>query len=414
MQASEHGAVVRYRLLETVRQYAREQLRASGEAPLFTARHRIWFLQQLEQARGGLRTPDSAERLDRLEREIDNLRAALTSPGQGPEDKEEILRLAEPLTQFCLLRGYQAEGRQWLTAALEYFGAPSVRAGALNAAGTLANEQGDYPAAAALYAEGLALYAELDDTRGMARLSINLGTVSKFQGNLEEARSRYETGLELARKLEDTTLLALALNNLGSVAIDLGDNLRAAAVLEESLVLKRAAGVPDSLIITLINLGEVARALGEFDRAADLGAEALALATTINAWRHIAHAHYNLGLVARARGDLARAGSAFREGLRIEHELGNRRQIAGILEGLAGLAAARSENGYAARLFGVAEALREQLGAPLPPADRPSHDHDTALVRARLGLKGAGTEWAAGRSLSLETALDEALNAVDC
>jgi predicted ATPase/DNA-binding SARP family transcriptional activator len=413
VQTAEAGGLVRYRLLETVRLYAQEQLRESGEALVVARRHRRWFLRQLEQARGGLRTADRAEWLDRLEGEIDNLRLALTSSGQGFEDTEEILRVAEPLTQFCLLRGYQAESRRWLASALEYHGAPANRAAALNAAGTLANEQGDYAAATTLYAEGLALYAELNDLRGMARLSINLGSVSGFQGNLEEARIRYEAGLQLARKLEDDTLLGLALNNLGSVAIDLGDIARAADVLEESLALKRRTGAQDGMIVTLINLGEVARALGDLDRAAALGEEALALAGTLGARRHTAHAQYNLGLVAGARGRLDQAEAAFLESLRIEQEVGNMRQIAGILEGLAAVATERGDYRFAGRFFGAAESLREQLGAPIPPTDRSRHEHATALVRAQLGPKSATAEWTAGRSLPIETAIKEALNAVD-
>ncbi|HEY8286307.1 MAG TPA: tetratricopeptide repeat protein, partial [Chloroflexota bacterium] len=281
-------AAARYRLLETVRQYAREQLRESGEALPLKKRHRRRFLEQLEQGRGGPRATDRASWLDRLEADIDNLRVALSGSVSEPAEREEVLRLAEPLAHFCLLRGYQGEGRQWLAAALVQPGASATRAGALNAAGTLANEQGDYSAAAARYSESLALYRELDDARGMARVLINLGTVSKFQGDLAQARARYETGLEIVRKLEDTPLLALVLNNLGSVAIDLGDNKRAAAVLEESLALKRQAGTPDGIIVTLINLGELARALGDLDRAASLGEEALALAGSINARRHTA------------------------------------------------------------------------------------------------------------------------------
>jgi predicted ATPase/DNA-binding SARP family transcriptional activator len=413
VQITGEGAFARYRLLETVRRYALEQLRESGEIPVLERRHRRWFLAQLEQARGGLRTADRAEWLDRLEGEIDNLRLALTSSTQEFEAKEEILRIAEPLTQFCLLRGYQAESRQWLAAALTYHGAPADRAAALNAAGTLANEQGDYAAATTLYAEGLALYTELGDLRGMARLSINLGSVSGFQGNMAEAQTRYEAGLALARKLEDDALLGLALNNLGSVALNLGDNARAADVLAESLTLKRRAGAPDGIIVTLINLGEVARALGDLDRAAALGEEALALAGPLGARRHTAHAQYNLGLVARARGRLDQAETAFHESLRIEQEVGNMRQIAGILEGLAAVATDRGEDRYAGRFFGAAESLREQLGAPLPPADRSIYDHDTALVRARLGPKGARAAWTAGRSLPIEMAIKEALNAID-
>src|SRR6185437_5635730 len=181
VQTTDQGATARYRLLETVRQYAREQLRASGETILLEKRHRRWFLGQLARGRDGSRPADRTAWLDRLEDDIGNLRVALAGNLSEPDEREEILRLAEPLAHFCLLRGYQAEGRQWLAAALTHQGAPATRAGALNAAGTLANEQGDYPAASLLYGESLALYRGLDDARGMARVFINLGTVSKFQ-----------------------------------------------------------------------------------------------------------------------------------------------------------------------------------------------------------------------------------------
>ncbi|MGH2412043.1 MAG: ATP-binding protein, partial [Chloroflexota bacterium] len=194
---AEQGVAARYRLLETVRQYAREQLRASGEVIPVEKRHRRWFLELLARGRGGPGAEDRVRWLDRLEGDIDNLRVALSGSMMEPDDREELLRLAEPLAHFCLFRGYQVEGRQWLAAALAHHGAPATRAGALNAAGTLANEQGDYPAASILYGESLALYRERDDARGMARVFINLGTVSKFQGDLEQARAWYEAGLEL-------------------------------------------------------------------------------------------------------------------------------------------------------------------------------------------------------------------------
>jgi non-specific serine/threonine protein kinase len=408
----EQGMGLRYRLLETVRQYAREKLHASGEAGTLQKRHRRWFLKQVERARAGMRTPERATWLNRLEDDIDNLRAALAGSGTEPDDAEEVLGVAEPLAHFCLLRGYQSEGRQWLAAALTQPGTPATRAGALNAAGTLANEQGEYDVASALYAESLALYGELGDAQGKARLFINLGTVSKFQGDLEQARARYEAGLEIVRTFEDTTLLALVLNNLGSVAIDLGDNARAAAVLEESLALKRRAGNPDGLIVTLINLGEVARALGDLDRAISLGEEALSLACGINARRHTAHAYYNLALAARARGTYDHAATSFQASLRIEQELGNKRQIASILEGVAALATIWGEIQTAGQLFGAAELLREQLGAPMPPADRPTYDQDTATVRTLLGSEGAAV-WAAGRALPLEAAIGAALDVLD-
>jgi len=404
VQTIEQGRTTRYRLLETVRQYAREQLLTHDEAAIFLERHRSWFLRLLARAGEGMRTAERGTWLDRLDDDLDNLRLALTSSMARADQREAILGLAEPLCRFCLERGYQEEGHRWLVLALAdgCGGATAARAHALNAAGTLANERGEHRQAMALYAEGLALFRALGDRRGSARVLINQGTLLKFQGEREQARTLYEAGHAIVQELDDRPLLALALNNLGTLAIEQGDHTRATAALEQSLLLKRQVGNQDSIVHALINLGEVARWLGDSARATSLFEEALARAGAVGARAYVALVHYNLGLVARAQGDHRGAAAEFQQSVILEHELGNRRQIAANLEGLAGLAVARKQRERAGRLFGAAGALRQRIDTPLTPADRIQHGRDRDLLHAGVDEAVVSAAWSAGEALTLD------------
>ena len=407
----EEGGRPRYGLLETTRQYAHDRLTDSGEREEVRMRHRIWYLDQLLQAGAAARTAAGGSWLDRLERDLDNVRSAVTASCEQPDGRAALLLRAESIAHLCLVRGHLAEGKRWLLAALvEGDGDPSQgRALALSAAGTLASELGDYKQSMALYEESCALYAAQGDDRGVARVLINEGNVMKYQGEPDRARALYEAGCQRARSEGDPVLLATGLNNLGTLAIELGDTIRATAVLEESLALKRQSGSPSGVIQVLVNLGEVARARHDLPRAISRYEEALALACSLGDRLHSALLHYNLGLVASAQGEGARAAVEFREGLRGERELGNRRQVAANLEGLAGVAADRGQADQAGLLLGAAERLREEIGAPVPEADRAGHDWDLTRVRSALAEAGTGNVWSRGRAMALDTVIEAAL-----
>lgn len=401
----------RYVLLETTRQYAYEHLSDSGEGEAVRTRHSAWYLDQLVQAGSAARTVAGGDWLDRLERDIDNLRAAVAASCEHPEGRAALLLRAEPIAHLCLVRGHLAEGRRWLLAALAGSDgdASEARALALNAAGTLANELGDYQQSMALYEEGRALYAARGDRRGVARVLLNQGNVTKYQGDHDRARALYEASCLHARAQGDIVLLAIGLNNLGTLAIEVGDTTMATTVLEESLALKRQSGSPRGVIQVLVNLGEIARACHDLPLAISRYEEALALAEPLGDLLHIALLHYNLGLVASAQGEGMRAAAEFRQGLRGEQELGNRRQVAANLEGLAGVAAACGRPDQAGLLLGAAEHLREQIGAPVPEADRAVHERDLARVRSALTESGSAAMWSRGRALALDAAIAAAL-----
>ena len=218
-----------FTMLETIREYAFERLEASGEARLLRQCHAGYFMSMAERAAPELRAgPQQVMWLDRLEREYDNLRAALTwSLEQG--EAETALRLSAALWRFWYWHSHLSEGCRWMTAALSaarYLPQLAlVRVRALKGAGSLASALGDYVQAASLLEEGLALCRELGQPgRAItARILNTLGTVTFNQANYRRARTLYEESLALQRELGDEVGIAHALNNLGTVVSYQGD-----------------------------------------------------------------------------------------------------------------------------------------------------------------------------------------------
>jgi predicted ATPase/DNA-binding SARP family transcriptional activator len=449
----EQGEQPRYRLLETVRQYGRERLLEAGEEAAVRGRHRDWCLALAEQ--GAL--PGESERAwyDRLEREHDNLRAALAwskVQGQG----EVGLRLGGALPWFWERRGYWTEGREQLAGLLALPGAQArtaVRAEALYGAGWLAHDQGEYGPAQALIEEGLAIFRELGDKGGIATSLGGLGKVAHHQGDYGAARALYEECLTIQRELGNkggnvltrTGLggvaraqgdygaaraifeealaihrergnksdIAWSLSFLGNVASDQRNYEEAWALFEESLAIHREAGDKCGIAWLLNRLGRVALSQGNYEAARALLEESLAIHRELGSKWGIAWSLCFLGTFALSQGDYGAARALLEESLAIFRELGSKWGIASILEGLAALAVAQAQSERAARLFGAEEGLREAMGAPLPPADRAEHDRSVAAVRTALGEEGFAAAWAEGQRMELEQAIACALEA-DC
>ena len=234
----------RYRLLETVRQYARERLVESGGAEAIRARHRDYFVALAEEADNKLLGAEQADALRRLEDEHDNLRLALEwSHEEAPA--QEDLRLCGAMHRFWFTRGYVAEGRQWCARILAK-GVPAEPtleyARVVNAAGSLAWHQTDFRAARPLLEQGLALSRGLDDRLGLARSLNNLGSLAFEQGDYPAAQTLYEESLALWRELGDRRGEAGLLGNLALVAWERGDLVAARTLAQESLTLITRSG----------------------------------------------------------------------------------------------------------------------------------------------------------------------------
>ena len=404
---------MRFALLETVREYAYAHLVAADEALLLHERHRAWYIGEVEKARAGWLTPERDRWLDRLATDLDNLRAALAWSAGRPGDGAATLQLAGGLAPFWLARGYLSEGRHWLEMAMATgVDAPAaLRAQALSGLGSLANEQGDSRQALACFQESVMLFRVAGDASSSARALNNQGTAAKHLGDFTQALALYEEANGLFQVLGDRQTRSIVLNNLGSLYLELGEPCRAVSLLEEALIVKRELGNVQGVLAILNNLGEAARLLGDSARAGALYAEQLSLAERLGDKAHLAVGRYNLGLIAHEQGEMDRAARLFAESLTIERELGNKRHIAQTLEALAAVAVARGEGDRALRLLGAAAAMREGIGAPVPPVDRTLHDRNLDAARALLGPR-ASAAWDAGRQLGLEASIAEALGTV--
>src|SRR5208282_1687155 len=226
----QEDAQTRYRLLETVRQYARDRLEDTGGSAAVRVRHRDYYLALAEEADPKLKGAEQAEWLRRLEEEHENLRVGLAW-SLAEKETGGGLRRCGALQRFWWTRGHLSEGRQWCTRVLGKAGAEErtrERATVLNAAGVLAFYQGDYPAARALEEESLAIRRELGDRSGIAGSLGNLGNVASGQGDYPAARALYEGSLAIRRELGDRIGIFYALEGLAAVVASLRDSLRAA------------------------------------------------------------------------------------------------------------------------------------------------------------------------------------------
>jgi predicted ATPase/transcriptional regulator with XRE-family HTH domain len=321
-QADEEPRVL---MLETMREYAWEQLEACGEVGTVCRQHAAHFLALAEGAEPQLTGAEQAAWLEQLEREHANIRAALVWAQQSGA-VELGLRLAGALWRFWEARGYLSEGLGWLEELLARAGstgaAAAVRAKALHGAGMLAYRQGQYERARALAEQGLSLCRELGDKAGIAAALHSLGNVAIDQCDYERAVAWHEESLAIKRALGDRIGVSAVLNNLGNVALFQGDYERARALHEESLVIKRALRDRRGIAFSLTNLAIVARYRGDYRHSSTLSEESLALFRELGDTWGVALPLDNLGEVARDLGDFGRAAALHEECVAVRREVG--------------------------------------------------------------------------------------------
>jgi predicted ATPase/DNA-binding CsgD family transcriptional regulator len=397
------GGEPRVAMLETIREYALEQLAASEEADEIQTAHTVYYLALAEEAEPELNGAEQRAWLKRLEAEHSNLRAVLQwSLERG--DRETALRLGGVLWRFWLSQGHLSEGRRWLEDALAGGGSASAstRARALNGAGTLAHYQGDYGRAAELCGESLQLSRRLEDKRGIASALNGLALVARSGGRYAAARGMYEEAREIFRELGDEWGVAHSFHYEGISVWQQGKHAEARPLLEESLKLYRELGNRQG-IAGVLHLLRVAQ--DDPAKARALCEESLNICREIGDKRGMARGLIGLGEVALGEGDHATARAAYEESIAMFRELGDRWFLAVSLDGLAGVISAEGRPAGAARLLGTAEVLFESIGASLPPYCRPAHERTLAAVRSRLDRENLAAAWAEGRSMTPEQAI---------
>ncbi|HYW88015.1 MAG TPA: AAA family ATPase, partial [Chloroflexota bacterium] len=334
----------RFRLLETVREFALEQLEAGAEAGLVHQRHAAYYLALAEAAEPHVAGPARRSWLERLDREHDNVRAALAW-SQAAGQAETAIQLAGALGWFWFFQGYMSEGRGWLRAALSLTTEvahpgehATAIARALGVAGRLAHVQGDEAAARPLLENAAAHYGQLGDVRGLGYALTDLGQVATLEGNLEEASRLATESVALLRRTTDRWGLALALQDWAAVLLRQPTPERyaqAQVVYEEELAIFGELGDDWGRGLPLLGLGRVALGQGDFPEAQRLLDDARAIFESVADRRLLGFVLNRLGDLARIQHDFATAAAVYRENLEIWRSLAQPLGMAASLEGVA-------------------------------------------------------------------------------
>ena len=374
---AEQESETRYRLLEAVRQYGWEKLKESGEEGQLREQHARYYLALAEEAEPELKAEGQVAWLERLEREHDNLRVAMQLLlGQG--ESEEASRLGWALWLFWGIRGYYDEGRRSMEQALSVEGSvampASARAKALYVEGMMENYQGNHLSAEVLLEESVSLFRELDDKLGTAYALSNAGFAALGQGQPQKAITLTEEAVDLFLEVDEKWGAAIELGFLAVAWRDQGDHERAKRLAERGLTLSREVGERQAISVALNTLATLAQAERDHERAREL----------------------------------------FKEGLTVSAELGNESDVVHCLEGLASIAGTEGSFVRAARVWGAAEALLEEIevGVHTYVPDRCLQQSQVATAYARLDEEAFEAAWAEGRMMTSEQAIQYALEQV--
>ena len=405
----------RFWMLETIREYALERLGDSGEKAAVRNAHASFFLALAEAAEPQLRGSRQAQWLQRLDTEHDNVRAALAWTAQGGT-VEAGLRLGAALWRFWQIRGYLAEGREFLQRLLELAEPPRSTAAWANAwacVGRLAWAQGDFQVARELFEQSLWVHRQLGDQPGVAFSLTNLGMVAHEQGDYGAAVSLLGEGAAGFRRAGDAWGESMSLRYLGVSVQALGDHALARSSLEECLRLARQVGDLRIIAGGLVAIGLLAREQGDLVLARSRFAEALAINRDLgDAWG-IPTALANLGAVALAQGDTGAARAYLEEAFAIRGAAGDQAGMAASLEHLASLTAMEGRPAQAVRIYGAAAALRETIGARPAPVERAEVQQRLGGLRVALGQERTAQAWAQGQAMPLEETVAHALDRAD-
>ena len=368
----ERGGATRYRMLETIRRYALDRRRETGEEATWRVRHFAWILALAEESWKELVGPQQRIWIDRMSRELDNVRTAL----QWAIDEQvaDAFRIAPNLALWWVRRASLSEARQWFTrllGAIPHDRAPHDRARALSALGNMAKYQCDYEDAERMFRESLTLYREVGDVPRSVAVQALLGSLDAARGRYADAEPLLVECATLVRTLGDAQRLAGILRDLGIVARVRGDAEKSASLIEESLALARGAG--DSILMSDV-------------------------------------------LVIRGRvecgdGNLESAETSLIEGLALAGDPADPNDAANALEGFAELAVAKHAPKRAATILGAAARLREEIGMPISWVhEEREHERLVAATREALGGEAFDGAWHEGGTMSQDEAVRYALD----
>jgi predicted ATPase len=420
----ESDSEVRYRLLETIRQYARERLLEAGGSDKVRERHLDYYLKFARRAEPELRGPYQVEWLDRLEKEVDNIRAALE--WAMDVNIEASLQIAGSLLWFWHIRGRKTEGIDWLGRALSKDAQgrndglisstqPLTRGKVLNALGSLMVMHGSPERGCEYSEESLRLHQGLGlaGRKGAAHALWNLAQGAAHQEDFERAKALTEQSIALFQELGDKFGIAQCLDNLGSFPLVRSDYAKAKAIWEEDLTLRRELGDKDGAAWILSCLGELAFWQGDHERALSLYTESQkAFREVGNKWA-VSMALSGVGSVVLAQGETERAAKLYEEALAFGQDMGDQNAIAGRRYDLARVAWSQGNYEQSARLYEETLAyLRRELNNKGAIAGTLFELGEVAWAQGNLELatKRYEESLAVGREINGQFTIASALN----
>jgi len=444
----------RYRMLETIRQYAREKLAESGESDVVCGQHLDFFLSIALRFEREVHGPEVFSWMKRVDVEHDNLREAMNWAGESGQSQLG-LRLGFALHYYWLTHGYWSLGRESLERLLarpEAAEHNKARADALSLAGDLATQQGDLKAARTFLEESKAIGQALGDAGKLSlgwacallgqswtwtlhdtaraqheldesiillrevgetwRFGVALtmrGTLAENQGDWIHAREWHNESLMILRNIGDTWTAALPTIGLGRIFYHLGEYANAATNFQQGLEIFRTTEAKFLVPELLGYLGEIAVLQGDDEQAATYFNERLSMARELMNKAGIAHALCDLGIALGHLGNYARAMALLREALKLSQEIGNMYVTATCLTGLASIPQPLRR---AAQMLAVARAAFERSGEFINPLYRVEHDRAENKIREGLNAQDFSKLLEESRAMTIEQAVALALEEI--
>ncbi|MEZ4736315.1 MAG: LuxR C-terminal-related transcriptional regulator [Caldilineaceae bacterium] len=396
----------RVTMLESIHDYALEEVNNAGEAETVRRRHAEVYLALAEQAAPALLGAEQQQWLDRLETEHDNLRAALLWSLDQPGD-ETALRMAGALWQFWFARGYMGEGLQWLQRALgqEAVSATPTRANAAGGAAILAAYLGHYHEAAQAAETSLALCRQLHVPPGISAALNGLAFISGMTGAHPKAATLTKESVAIGRALDAPAILTQALYYQALTAWLAGDYAIAQGAIEEGGRLCRQLGDSRTIASFLYGRGLVTVAQQRYEEARPFFEESMSTLRQLGDKRSVTMCLAGLADVALSRQETARARAYIDEALHLSHEVGDRWFAAYTVDGLAATATIEGHIIDATRFFAAADAMRTAIGAATPAARQSIRRAALETLQRHLDGQTFATAWTEGQRLTLEEIL---------
>jgi len=400
----------RYRMLETVREFAQTRWRESDDVPSVQRLHVDYFVKFITTAAPLLTTASQPEWLARIDADIDNLRAALACALEG-DDAVPALQLSGQSLRYWIVRGQLREGRAAVERALAMPGADAITVQlgvALNAVGTCCYQLHELEAAAGYYRRAVDTLLAAGGQHRVSAPLMNLGSVHRMRGDLEQAVASYEESLHYVDQSDQWMVGALQ-TNIASVEILTDEYEKARPRYEIALAIHRKLGDRVYEAAGLMNLGIIAYRQERLADARAFYEESIAIFERVGERNMAAAAQVNYGNTLRKMGDEEAALIAFVKALRLVRDTGSMESMVHALEGVSQVSRFRGDHERAARLVGAAEGLRLRLGLPRQETDRALWDVENGLLAAEVGADAFARLWSEGEALEQNAAIALAL-----